>query len=155
MLEKCIMFIDKTLKWCLITELVIKHPSIYISSSYNWGIRSRGVIPQYCKSHNFWNFTDFTLGYIEGKRCNFWRFQASFMKSYTIIVKTLSKHMIIVILHFLVKNVVLKKNCFISQNYWSFTETRVMGTENNLWKFELDQIIFLDSTGIGSLNIKK
>ena len=73
------------------------------------------------------------------------------MKSYTIIVKTLSKHMKIVILHFWVKNVVFEqKKIFISQNYWSFTETRVMGTENNLWKFELDPIIFLDSTGIWS-----
>ena len=63
MLEKFIMFIDNTLQWCLIIKIVIKHPSFHISSCYNWGIKSRGVIPQYCKSHNFWNFNDFTLGY--------------------------------------------------------------------------------------------
>ena len=39
----------------------------------------------------------------------------------------------------------LNKNSFISQNYWFFfTETRVMGKENHLWKFELEPIIFLD-----------
>ena len=42
----------------------------------------------------------------------------------------------------------LKKNIFISQNHWSLTENRVMGTENNLWKIELDSIIFLDFTDI-------
>ena len=30
-----------------------------------------------------------------------------------------------------------------------------MGTENILWKFELDQIIFLDFTGIGSSKYKE
>ena len=30
-----------------------------------------------------------------------------------------------------------------------------MGPENFLWKFELDQIIFLDFTGIWSLNYKE
>ena len=30
-----------------------------------------------------------------------------------------------------------------------------MGSENNLWKFELDQIIFLDFTGIESLKYKE
>ena len=111
------------------------------------------------------------------------------------IVKTLFEHIIMVILHFLVKNVVLIKNsfksnqlccyrypqltvhnrcviddfgcvfvlsrCFLdfsvgigvfviglsqislfSQNYRSFTETTVIGTENILRKFELNQIIF-------------
>ena len=28
------------------------------------------------KNHNFWNFTDFSLGYIEKKSCNFWSFRA-------------------------------------------------------------------------------
>ena len=32
----------------------------------------------------------------------------------------------------------------ISKTYWSLEET-VMDTENILWKFELDQIIFLDN----------
>ena len=45
----------------------------------------------------------------------------------------------------------LNKNDFISQNWWSFTETIEMGSGNILWKFELDQIIFLDFTGIESL----
>ena len=35
------------------------------------------------------------------------------------------------------------------------TKTRVMGTEKNLWKSELDPIICLDSTGIWSLKRKE
>ena len=49
----------------------------------------------------------------------------------------------------------LNKNNFISQNYWSFTETTVIGTENILWKFELDRTIFLDFTVIESLKYKE
>ena len=55
------------------------------------------------------------------------------MKSHTMIVKTLSKHIIMVILHFFVKNVAFEKNNFMSQLILpSFTETIVMGTENIL-----------------------
>ena len=55
------------------------------------------------------------------------------MESYTIIVKTLSKHMIIVILQFWVKMWFFNKNSFISHNHWPFTETKVkMNTDNNL-----------------------
>ena len=68
-----------------------------------------GVIPQYCTSHNFRNFTDVLLGYIEEKSCIFLSYLAFFMKSYTIIVKILSEHMIIVILHFWVKHVVFEQ----------------------------------------------
>ena len=50
------------------------------------------------------------------------------MRSHTMIVKTLSEHIIKVILHFWVKNVVFEQNGFIFQNYRSFTETTVMGT---------------------------
>ena len=93
--------------------------------------------------------------YIKEKSCNFLSCLTILRKSYTIIVKIFSKHMITVILYFLGKNCVFfSKNSFISQNNWSFTETRVMGTENNLWKFELDPIIFLDFTGICSLKYK-
>ena len=138
--------------------MVTTHQNSYktctISSCNKWGIKSRGVIPQYCKSHNFWNFTDFLSGYIE-ETCYFLSFIVIFMKSYTIIVKTLSKHMIIVILHFGWKMWFLNKNSFVSQNHWSFTEKTVMGTENNLWKFELDLIIFLDFTDIWSLKYKR
>ena len=65
--------------------------------------------------------------------------------------------MIIVILHFWVKTVgfFLNKNSFISQAYRSFTESRVMGTENNFWKFKLDPIIFLDFTDIWSFKYKE
>ena len=44
----------------------------------------------------------------------------------------------------------MNKNGFMSQKYRCFTETNVMGTEKILWEFELDQIIFLDLTSIGS-----
>ena len=60
-----------------------------------------------------------------------------------------------IILPFWVKKWFLNKKIFIAQNYRSFTETTVMGTENILWKFELNQIIFLDFTGIGSLKYKE
>ena len=49
----------------------------------------------------------------------------------------------------------LNKNSLMLQNYQSFTETVVMDTENILWKFELDRIIILDFTVIGSLRYKK
>ena len=49
----------------------------------------------------------------------------------------------------------LSKNDSISPNNLSFTETTVMGTENILWKFEPDQIIFLDFTCIGHLTYKE
>ena len=49
----------------------------------------------------------------------------------------------------------LKKNNLISQNYQCFTESTERGTENILWKFELDEIFFLDFTGIGSLKHKE
>ena len=66
-----------------------------------------------------------------------------------------SKHMVIVIFHFRVKMWFLNKNRFVSQNYWSFTETRVIGTENNLRMFELDPIIFLDFHVFEVWNTKK
>ena len=71
-----------------------------------------GVTPQICKSHNFWKFTEFSLGYIEVIHCHFLSFLAILMKSHTIIVKTLSEHMIIVILHFWVKNLVFEQKWF-------------------------------------------
>ena len=71
------------------------------------------------------------------------------------IEKTLSEHIIMVILHFWAKNVVFEQNIFISQKYRSFTGSRVIGAGNILWKFELDQIIFLDFTGIESLKYKE
>ena len=63
--------------------------------------------------------------------------------------------MILIILQFGWKMLILNKNSSISQNHWYFTEIKVNGTENNLWKFELDLIIFLDFTDIWSLKYKK
>ena len=77
------------------------------------------------------------------------------MKSHTMIVNTLSEHIIIVTLHFGGKMWFLNKNSVASQIYRSFTETIVMDTENILCNFELNQIIFLDFTGIGSLKYKE
>ena len=54
------------------------------------------------------------------------------MTFYTIIIKTLSKHMIIIILQIWVKIVIFLTKCFISQNHLSFTETGVMDTGNSL-----------------------
>ena len=67
------------------------------------------------------------------------------------IEKKLSEHIIMVICIF----GFLNKNNFISQNYWSFSETTVMGLGKILWKFEHDQIIFLEFTGIESLKYKE
>ena len=49
----------------------------------------------------------------------------------------------------------LNKNNFISQNYQTLAESTVMDSGNILWKFELDQIIFLDFTGIEILKYKE
>ena len=43
-----------------------------------------------------------------------------------------------------VKNVVFELNSFISQNFRSFTESGVKGTDNIIWQIVLDQIIFLN-----------
>ena len=85
------------------------------------------------KRYNFWNFTVFLLGHIEENSCNLWNFPAIFMKSHIMIVKTLSEHIIMVILHFSVKKCVcvfFNKTSFFSQNYRSFAETAVMGIFN-------------------------
>ena len=53
------------------------------------------------------------------------------MTSYTVIVKAISEHIIMVtsILHFGKKKIVVfERKKFISQNYRSFTETTVMVT---------------------------
>ena len=72
------------------------------------------------------------------------------------IVKTLSEHIkFMVILHFGQSIWFLNKTKLISQNDRSFQETAVIGTENTLWKYELDRNIFLDSTGIGNLKNKE
>ena len=60
-----------------------------------------------------------------------------------------------IILHFGAKNVVFNKINFISENYRSFTETTVIGTEtNSLKNLSLIRSFFLDFTGIGSLKNK-
>ena len=62
------------------------------------GIESKGETSQYCKSHNFCNSTDFSLGYIEERSCKFWKFSSNFMKSFMMIVKTLSENITIFII---------------------------------------------------------
>ena len=49
----------------------------------------------------------------------------------------------------------LNNKNIISQNYQTFRESTVMGSGNILWKFELDQIIFLDFIGIESLKYEE
>ena len=46
---------------------------------------------------------------IEEKSCNFCSFVSIFMKSHTMIEKTLSEHIIMIIMHFLFKNVVFEQ----------------------------------------------
>ena len=43
LLEKLPKFIDKTLQWWLLIEIVIKHASFYFSCYYNRGIKAMGV----------------------------------------------------------------------------------------------------------------
>ena len=59
--------------------------------------------------------------------CNFLSFLAIFMKSHTIIVKTLSEHMIIVIVHFWVKNLVFELKWF------HFSKLAVFYKNNSNW----------------------
>ena len=54
-----------------------------------------------------------------------------------------------VILHFWVKNVVLNKINFNWHNYWCFTATTVIGTDNILWKFELNPYLPTFSRVVG------
>ena len=63
--------------------------------------------------------------------------------------------MIIVILQFNLKNVDYEKKPVLSLKNTGLTETRVKGTENNLWTFELDPIIFLDFTDKWRLKYKE
>ena len=42
------------------------------------GLRRWGWLNTFCKSHNFWNFTHFSLGYIEERGCNFWSYESIF-----------------------------------------------------------------------------
>ena len=89
-------------------------------------------------------FYSLVFGVYGGENCIFLSFWAIFMKTHTMIIQTLSEHIMIVILHFSVKNLVFEQTSFIFQNNRSLRKSRVMDTENNLWKFEYDQIIFLD-----------
>ena len=68
-----------------------------------------GVTEHILQKSRLLKFTNFLLGYIEKKGCNFWSFESIFMKSHTMIEKTLSEHMIMVILHFWAKNVVFEQ----------------------------------------------
>ena len=43
---------------------------------------------------------------------------------------------------------------FFNQKCGFWRKTKLIGTENNLWKIELDQIIFLDFKGIWCLKYK-
>ena len=125
---------------------MITHASFYFSSL---------LTSKFCRSHNIWIFYWLFVRVFQEKRCYCWRFLEILMKNHTMIIKSLSEHIIMVtsILHFLSKRWYLKffKNIFISQNYPYFKESRVSGSEHFLWKFEFDHIIFLDSTGIGSV----
>ena len=67
------------------------------------------------------------------------------MKSYTIIVKTLSKHMKIAILDFGVKNGVFEQKQFHLSKLPVFyrNKSNLYRFKDNLWKFELDPTFFL------------
>ena len=74
------------------------------------------VTPIVCKSPNFCNFTDFSLGCIEVISCNVSSFLAIFMKLHTVTKKTLSEQIIMTILHFWVKFVGFEqKYCQLSK----------------------------------------
>ena len=78
-----------------------------VPQSREWG--NGGKWKHYAKVTILWNSTNFLLGYIEEKGCKFWSFESIFMKSHTMIEKTLSEHIIMVILHFWVKNLVFEQ----------------------------------------------
>ena len=77
------------------------------------------------------------------------------MKSYTIIGKTVSKHMFIVILHFGVKNMIFEQKQFHLSKLMVHYGNKSNGYKNNLWKFEFDPIISLNFTGIWILKYKE
>ena len=77
------------------------------------------------------------------------------MKSHTMIEKTLSEHIIMVILHFWVKNVVFEQKWFHLSKLPVFYGNNSNGLRKHSLKFGLDQIIFLDFTGIESLQYKE
>ena len=81
-----------------------------LPQSREWG--DGGKWTHNAKVTIFLNSPYFLLGYIEEKGCNFWSFESIFMKSHTMIEKTLSEHIIMVILHFWVKNVVFEQKLF-------------------------------------------
>ena len=134
---------------------MIKHASFYFSCCYNRGIGSMGVTEHPLQKSQLVKFYYFSLGYIEGKCWNFWSFLAIFIKSHMMIVKTLSQHMIMVILHFWAKNVVFeqkwihlsKEPVFHTNNSngyrkhslknwaWSVHFSRF----HSLWKFEIQR----------------
>ena len=70
-----------------------------------------GVTEHIFQKSQLLKFNNFSLGYmyIAEKGCNFWSFELIFMQSHTMIEKTLSEHMIMVILHFWAKNVVFEQ----------------------------------------------
>ena len=68
-----------------------------------------GVTEHILQKSQLLRFTYLSLGYIEEKSCNFCSFVSIFMKSHTMIDKTLSEHSIMIILHFLFKNVVFEQ----------------------------------------------
>ena len=71
-----------------------------------------GIRPQFCKSHNFWNFYWLFLGVYRGKELSLLKYSSNFMKSHTMIVKTLSEHIGMAILHLWVKNEVFEQKWF-------------------------------------------
>ena len=68
-----------------------------------------GVTEHILQKSQLLKFTYLSLGYIEEKSCNFCSFVLIFMKFHTMIEKTLSEHIIMIILHFLFKNVVFEQ----------------------------------------------
>ena len=68
-----------------------------------------GVTEHILQKSQLLKFTYLSWGYIEEKSYNFCSFVSIFIKSHT---KTLSEHIIMIILHFLFKNVVFKQKWF-------------------------------------------
>ena len=114
-----------------------------------------GVIPKYCKRHNFWNFTDFSLGYIEEKVV----IDKGFFSNVYEFLHNYSKN--IIIMHdncyfaILGENVVFEQKQFHLSKPLVFYRIKSNGYRKQYLKFELDPIIFLDFTDIWSLKYKE
>ena len=111
-----------------------------------------GVTEHILQKSQLLKFTNFSLGYIREKGCNFWSFESILMKSHTMIEKTLSEHMIMVILHFWAKYVVFEQHLSKLPDFYRINSNGFRKHSLKIWAWSDN---FSSSTGIESLKYKE